>query len=162
MKKRGAFMSKNDNEDLKIINEVCPDREIKYEDVEIMEKVNAKKKLHKCDKFVNIKDMINQSAKKFGDKPAFRFKTDVPGKFNVITFSQFLDDINCLGTKLINMGRSCKKIAIIGDNRYEWCLAYMAIAVYSINTDSLFLGFALGIVSIANLVEGVYLVRKRK
>ena len=41
-------------------------------------------------------------------------------------------------------------------------LAYMAIAVYSINTDSLFLGFAWGIVSIANLVEGVYLVRKRK
>ena len=37
-------------------------------------------------------------------------------------------------------------------------LVYMAIAVYSINMDSLFLGF----VSIANLVEGVYLVRKRK
>ena len=41
-------------------------------------------------------------------------------------------------------------------------LVYMAIAVYSINTDSLFLGFAWGIVSIANLVEGVYLARKRK
>ena len=27
-----------------------------------------------------------------------------------------------LGTKLINMGLSGKKIAIIGDNRYEWCL----------------------------------------
>ena len=40
-------------------------------------------------------------------------------------------------------------------------LAYMAIAVYSITTDSLFLGVAWGIVSIANLVEGVYLVRKR-
>ena len=121
-------MSKNDNEELKKIKEFFQDKEIKNEDVEIMEKVNAKKKLHKCDKFVNLKDMINQSAKKFGDKPAFRFKTDVPGKFNVITFSQFLDDINCLGTKLINMGLSGKKIAIIGDNRYEWCLAYMAIA----------------------------------
>lgn len=41
-------------------------------------------------------------------------------------------------------------------------LVYMAIAVYSINMDRLFLGFAWGIVSIANLVEGVYLVRKRK
>ena len=41
-------------------------------------------------------------------------------------------------------------------------LVYMAIAVYSINMDSLFLGFAWGLVSIANLVEGVYLVRKRK
>ena len=41
-------------------------------------------------------------------------------------------------------------------------LVYMAIAVYSINTDSLFMGFAWGIVSIANLVEGVYLARKRK
>ena len=41
-------------------------------------------------------------------------------------------------------------------------LVYMAISVYSINTDSLFMEFAWGIVSIANLVEGVYLVRKRK
>ena len=72
--------------------------------------------------------MINLSAQKHGDKPAFRFKTDKPGEFRNITFNDFLNDINALGTKLINMGLSDKRIAIISDNRYEWALAYMAIA----------------------------------
>ena len=93
-----------------------------------MKKVNAKKRLHKCDKFANLKEMINLSAQKHGDKPAFRFKTDKPGEFRNITFNDFLNDINALGTKLINMGLSDKRIAIISDNRYEWALAYMAIA----------------------------------
>ena len=93
-----------------------------------MKKVNAKKRLHKCDKFANLKEMINLSAQKHGDKPAFRFKTDKPGEFRNITFNEFLNDINALGTKLINMGLSDKRIAIISDNRYEWALAYMAIA----------------------------------
>ena len=72
--------------------------------------------------------MINQSAQKFGDKPAFKYKTETPGKFDVITYESFLNDINALGTKLINMGLSNKRIAVISENRYEWCLAYMATA----------------------------------
>ena len=72
--------------------------------------------------------MIELSAKKYGTKPAFKYKTDVAGEFKFITYNQFLQDINSLGTKLINMGLSGKRIAIIGDNRYEWSLAYMAIA----------------------------------
>ena len=102
--------------------------EIDDEDFKSMKKVNAKKRLHKCDKFANLKEMINLSAQKHGDKPAFRFKTDKPGEFRNITFNDFLNDINALGTKLINMGLSDKRIAIISDNRYEWALAYMAIA----------------------------------
>lgn len=119
---------KDNKEIMKKIKELFQDKEFCEEDFEVMQKVNAKKRLHKCDKFSNLKDMINQSAKKHSDKPAFKYKTDIPNKFDVITFSQFLDDINGLGTKLINMGLSGKKIAIISDNRYEWCLAYLAIS----------------------------------
>lgn len=115
------------NEVLKKVKEIFKEKDINDEDLEVMLDVNAKKKLHKCNKITNLKDMINQSAKQFGDKPAFKYKTSVPGEFNVITYNQFLDDINALGTKLINMGLSGKKIAIISDNRYEWSLAYMAI-----------------------------------
>ena len=35
--------------------------------------------------------------------------------------------VNCLGTSLINMGLKEKKIAVIGENRYEWELAYLSI-----------------------------------
>lgn len=119
----------NENKELiKKLKELFKDKEIDDEDFKSMKKVNAKKRLHKCDKFANLKEMINLSAKKHGDKPAFRFKTDKPGEFKNITYNEFLSDINALGTKLINMGLSDKRIAIISDNRYEWALAYMAVA----------------------------------
>ena len=70
--------------------------------------------------------MINQSAQEFGDKPAFKYKTETQGQFDAITYKQFLDEINSLGTKLIDMGLKGKRIAVISENRYEWCLAYMA------------------------------------
>lgn len=121
--------NENENKELiKKLKELFKDKEIDDEDFKSMKKVNAKKRLHKCDKFANLKEMINLSAQKHGDKPAFRFKTDKPGEFRNITFNEFLSDINALGTKLINMGLSDKRIAIISDNRYEWALAYMAIA----------------------------------
>lgn len=121
--------NENENKELiKKLKELFKDKEIDDENFKSMKKVNAKKRLHKCDKFANLKEMINLSAQKHGDKPAFRFKTDKPGEFRNITFNDFLNDINALGTKLINMGLSDKRIAIISDNRYEWALAYMAIA----------------------------------
>lgn len=121
--------NENENKELiKKLKELFKDKEIDDEDFKSMKKVNAKKRLHKCDKFANLKEMINLSAQKHGDKPAFRFKTDKPGEFRNITFNEFLNNINALGTKLINMGLSDKRIAIISDNRYEWALAYMAIA----------------------------------
>lgn len=124
-------MSKKENkykEEWKKLKELKELFKVSDEDLETVKKVNAKKKLHKCDKFVDLKDMINQSAKKHGDKPAFKFKKDEPGKFDIITYKDFLNDINALGTKLIDMGLAGKRIAIISDNRYEWALAYMATA----------------------------------
>ena len=114
-------MNKKNREILNNIKKIFQEKGIDTEDLEVLPKANAKKKLHKCEKFTDLKDMINQSAKKFGDKAAFRYKTQ-----DDISYNQFLADINALGTKLINMGLAGKKIAIISENRYEWCLAYLA------------------------------------
>ena len=121
-------MDKENIEILKKIKKIFKEKGGDPEDLEILTEVNAKKKLHKFRKITDLKDMINQSAQEFADKPAFKYKTKTPGQFNVITYKQFLDEINSLGTKLIDMGLIGKRIAIISENRYEWCLAYMAIA----------------------------------
>ena len=121
-------MDKENIEILKKIKKIFKEKGGDPEDLEILTEVNAKKKLHKFRKITDLKDMINQSAQEFADKPAFKYKTEIPGQFNVITYKQFLDEINSLGTKLIDMGLIGKRIAIISENRYEWCLAYMAIA----------------------------------
>lgn len=119
-------MDKENIEILKKIKKIFKEKGGDPEDLEILTEVNAKKKLHKYRKITDLKDMINQSAQEFGDKPAFKYKTETPGQFDAITYKQFLDEINSLGTKLIDMGLKGKRIAVISENRYEWCLAYMA------------------------------------
>lgn len=43
-----------------------------------------------------------------------------------ITHKQVRDMINSLGTALISLGLKDKRIAVIGENRYEWEIAYLA------------------------------------
>lgn len=75
----------------------------------------------------DIKDLLGKSEAKYGDKPAFKFKTNVPGEFRTTSYKEFADDVNNLGTALIALGLKDKRIAVISENRYEWCVGYMAV-----------------------------------
>ena len=79
-------------------------------------------------KFTDLKDMLNQTGKVYGDRPAYIFKTEEKGKFRIITHKEFRENINALGTTLIQMGLKDKRIALISENRYEWELSYLAVA----------------------------------
>lgn len=84
-------------------------------------------RIHEVEQITDLKDMLNKSAIKFSEKPAFKFKTEKVGEFRVITYSQFKSEVDALGTTLIQLGMKGKKIAVISENRYEWALAYLAI-----------------------------------
>lgn len=84
-------------------------------------------RLHEYRHIDNLKDMLEQSAKLFDDKPAFIFKTDKPDKYDAIDYDDYKEQVDELGTALIDMGLKDKRIAVIGENRYEWALAYMAV-----------------------------------
>lgn len=86
-----------------------------------------RKPVHEFMKFENIKDMLQKTGEKYGQRPAYKFKTEKPNEFKIITHKEFREQINALGTALIDMGLKDKKIAVISDNRYEWGLAYLAI-----------------------------------
>ena len=79
-------------------------------------------------KFTDLKDMLNQTGEVYGDRPAYIFKTEEKGKFRTITHKEFRENINALGTTLIQMGLKDKRIAVISENRYEWELSYLAVA----------------------------------
>ena len=83
--------------------------------------------VHKMPKYENLKEMLEKSGKMYGDRPAYLFKTEEPGKFRKITHKEFREDINCLGTALIDLGLKNKRVAVISENRYEWGMAYLAV-----------------------------------
>lgn len=83
--------------------------------------------IHEFTKFENIKDMLKKSGEQFGSRSAYILKTEEENKFKEITHKQFRDEIDALGTVLINLGLKNKRIAVISENRYEWGVAYLAV-----------------------------------
>ena len=83
--------------------------------------------LYKVEKITDLKDMINKSVAKFSYRPAYVFKTEKKGEFKEITYKQLKNDIDSLGTALINLGLEGKRVAVIGENRYEWGVTYLAV-----------------------------------
>lgn len=71
--------------------------------------------------YSDLKDMLNRSSEKYGSNPLF----EVNGK--IITHKEFKDNVDYLGTALVNLGLKGKRIAVIGQNSYNWELAYLSI-----------------------------------
>jgi len=74
----------------------------------------------------DLKDMLNKTGKLYAKRPAYKIKLE-NGKYKTYTHSEVRDMINNLGTALINLGLKGKRIAVIGENRYEWEIAYLSI-----------------------------------
>lgn len=86
-----------------------------------------KEKLHKIVEITDLKDMLKRSGEMYGDRPAYKLKTNIPNEYKIITHKEVREDINFLGTALIKMGLKGKRIAVISENRYEWGISYLAI-----------------------------------
>ena len=83
-------------------------------------------KLYETIEISDLKDMLNKTKKIYGEKPAYKIKQE-EGKYKIITHKQVREMVDALGTALIDLGLKNKRIAIIGENRYEWEIAYLSI-----------------------------------
>lgn len=76
---------------------------------------------------IDLKHMLETSAELYRERPAFYVK-DRPGTpYRQITYGEAKSDVDALGTALVSMGLKDKKISIIGENGYEWAIAYLAV-----------------------------------
>ena len=74
----------------------------------------------------DLKHMLNTSVELYGDNVAFRQRFEKDKPFREITYKEALKDINGLGTALIAHGLKNKRIAVIGENCYQWATSYLA------------------------------------
>ncbi len=78
-------------------------------------------------KVSTLQQLLSESERRHKDRNAFLLK-DMGGAIYAVTYEQFKNDVQALGTALIS---HCKgkgrNIAIFAANSYEWCTAFMAI-----------------------------------
>lgn len=79
----------------------------------------------------DLKDMLNKTKKLYDKNIAYKIRLnkieDKNKQYMLISHEEVREMVDSLGTALIDMGLKNKKIAIIGENRYEWQIAYLAI-----------------------------------
>lgn len=83
-------------------------------------------RLYDTIKITDLKDMLKKSGKKYADKIAYQIKRG-EGNYQNITHREVREKIDALGTALTDIGLKDKRIAIIGENRLEWEIAYLSI-----------------------------------
>lgn len=82
---------------------------------------------HEVEDVDTIKGMMAISTSLYPDKAAYKVKEKKGAPYKEITYAQFKEDVDGLGTYLVESGLQGKKIGIIGANCYEWVVAYFAV-----------------------------------
>lgn len=80
---------------------------------------------YETDTVGDFRQLVRNSVKQFGNKAAFKFKSD--NSIIVKTYNEFGAEVDALGTALLSLGLRDKRIAVIGENRYEWALSLFSI-----------------------------------
>ena len=87
-----------------------------------------KNKLYDVEEINHFRDILKLYKEKYSNKVAFKFKKNVKDNTPIeITYKEFANEIESLGTALLDLNLQNKKVAIISPNRYEWCVSYLAI-----------------------------------
>ena len=91
---------------------------------------NENRKVYEPRIVKNYREMIEYSVKNYADKVAYKYKKNGDLKhveYVEKTYEQVGKDIKAFATELLNKGLENKKIVVIGNNRYEWCISYLAV-----------------------------------
>mgnify|MGYP001625099437 FL=1 len=91
---------------------------------------NENRKVYEPRIVKNYREMIEYSVKNYADKVAYKYKKNGDLKhveYVEKTYEQVGKDIKAFATALLNQGLEHKKIVVIGNNRYEWCVSYLAV-----------------------------------
>ena len=75
----------------------------------------------------DLKDMLNYSADEWPDLPLFMQKYKPNQPFREVSFRQAREDVNAIGTALMDLGLEDRHIGLIGRNSVEWGESYLAI-----------------------------------
>ena len=78
-------------------------------------------------RYENIRDLVIDTRSKYAERDAFIYRKK-PNLAEIHkTFKDFVDDVEYIGTALIDLQLSGENIAVVGENAYEWIVSYAAV-----------------------------------
>ncbi|MCL2548067.1 MAG: AMP-binding protein [Symbiobacteriaceae bacterium] len=87
---------------------------------------NAPYPWREVDQGTNLRQLMAIWQEKNADKLAFRYQEVGEEEIVEISYPRFAEDICALGTAFLNLGLQGAKIAVVGDNSYDWIVTYFA------------------------------------
>ena len=86
------------------------------------------RKVYESEPTNNYRELVEMVTTKYAKNIAYKYK-EKPSDEKIIekTYEEVGRDIKTLSTALLKLGLEGKRIALIGKNRYEWCVSYLAI-----------------------------------
>lgn len=82
-------------------------------------------KFYKSERIHNLREILETNSKRYANRPLFYQKEN--GEYTAHTYLEFYHDINSLGAAFIRRGLLGKRIIVIGENSYPWCVTYMSV-----------------------------------
>lgn len=89
-----------------------------------------KKEIKIIPEMKDYREMLEYAEKNYANNIAYKYKknlTETPVQYVEKKYSQVVKDVKALATALLDLGFKGKRIALIGENRYEWCMSYFAV-----------------------------------
>ena len=77
-------------------------------------------------KYTSLRDICTKGAQDYKNNVAFLKKDTKEGEYIPVTYARLLNDVKALSTWLLSLDLPSNKVAVIGNNSYEWWVAYFA------------------------------------
>ena len=88
----------------------------------------SKRKLYEGEVLKDYRELVNRYKSRYANNVAFEYRHDVHDEKTIkVTYAEFANDIEALGSSLLTLNMENKRVAIIAPNRYEWCVSYLAV-----------------------------------
>ena len=90
----------------------------------------SKEEIKELPKMSNYREILDYASKNYSNNIAYKYKENIeekPAKYVEKKYSQVVKDVKALATALLDLGFKGKRIALIGENRYEWVISYLAV-----------------------------------
>ncbi len=81
-------------------------------------------------KMRDYRELLEYAEKNYANNVAYKYKKNLeekPVKYVEKKYKDVVKDVKALSTALLKRGFKGKRIALIGENRYEWVLSYLAV-----------------------------------